>query len=328
MQSTTPHRTPSRTSLDDHLGPAESRFFGSGYRRVTYRLDHLETADAGLQARIAIGYPVDWSTKASKRALAPHLSTVDALLLGARTGALALAGAPGLTAEGRRSAWLRRVDIKAASTPWESGLDALPVSATRGATSLETTTAATTTVDSQVGSMRVRLQFAHPVGDGPTERPTVEQLADETRRGPYGDAFALQRQRVDDLALDLAASRARATVDVVPLDDHGSIPAVTMVDSFVVALQLGQVLLYQLDGVERGRSSNLWMRSATLSADAPCAPAAGPVPVTAELADARLINKGGALWRTASVVGELAGVRTRCAVAHQLPEPAAGVLAA
>ena len=330
MLTTTSTRTPSLRSIDDYLGPAERRFFGSGYRRVTYRLDHLDrVADAGqVHARVAIVYPADWSTKATTTALKPHLSTVDAVVLGARIGALALAGAPGLTAEGRRGAWLRRIDVKAAGTPWEDGLDALPIAAVRGATTLESLQRAVTTVECRVGGMKVRLELVHAVGEGPAESPTLDELAAETLQGPYGDAFTAQRQSVRDVELDLSASRASATVGVHPLGDGTETPLVTMVDAFVVSLQLGQVLLYELDGVERARSHNLWMRSTTLTAEAPARPAAGPMTVETALADTRLLSKGGAVWRTASIVGELAGVRTRCAVAHQLPEPASAALAA
>ena len=199
--------------------------------------------------------------------------------MGARVGALALAGAPGLDAEGRRSAWLRRVDIKAAATPWEEGLDALPVTATRGSTTVEHAGRASTQVDTRIGGMRVRLEFVHNVTEGAADSSTLAELAAETRRGPYGDAFAAQRQTVRDVDLDLAASRATATVGVLPLGGSAETPLVTMVDSFVVALQLGQVLLYELDGVERRRSHNLWMRSTTLTADAPPRAVTGPLPV-------------------------------------------------
>jgi hypothetical protein len=340
MPTTTPTRTPSFASIDDYLGPAEGRFFGSGYRRVGYRLQDLERGgldtagiDPDLLARLAIDYPGDWSTKATATALKPHLSTVDALVLGARIGALALAGLPDLDAASRRRAWLRRVDIRAGAKPVEEGLDALTVTATRAATTLtlDGPEDALTTVDTRVGSMKVRCEFAHPLTPGGAEAPSLTDLAAETARGTYGDAFATQRQTISDVRLDLAGSRAEAVVAVHPLDTGdrpAAAPLVSMVDAFVVSLQLGQVLLYELDGVERGRSNNLWMRSTTLSADAPYRPAVEPFPVAARLADARLLPRAGATWRTAVVVGDVLGVQTRCAVAHELPDAATSRLAA
>ena len=89
------------SSIDDYLGPAAGRFFGSGYRRVAYRLHGTDTtqhaAGERLRATAEIAYPTDWSKKATATALKPHLSTIDALIVGAETL--------------RPPGWLRRVDI-------------------------------------------------------------------------------------------------------------------------------------------------------------------------------------------------------------------------
>ena len=93
-----------------------------------------------------------------------------------------------------------------------------------------------------------------------------------------------------------------------------------MIDSFVISLQLGQVLLYELDELTRAGSETLWMRQTTIVADTPYRPAAGAIPVAAALHDSRLVTARGARWRTAAIVGRTQGLTTRCAVAHQLPD--------
>jgi len=94
-------------------------------------------------------------------------------------------------------------------------------------------------------------------------------------------------------------------------------PAPTFVDCFVTSLQLGQVLLYELDETSRSSSNTLWMRTTELAAGIP-----HPAPdlsLRTSLAGASIVEMGGAAWRTADVLGELGGLRLRCAVAHALP---------
>ena len=95
-------------------------------------------------------------------------------------------------------------------------------------------------------------------------------------------------------------------------------PLPTMVDCFVGSLQLGQILLYELDGLRRGSSNTLWMRQTRLEVDQARREWRSTLPLTTELRQAQLFTKAGSLWRTAQIVGRFGGVRMRCDVAHQL----------
>src|SRR2546430_787675 len=114
-------------SVDDYLGPAATRFFGYGYRRVHYTMPSVAVDADSLRTTVGVEYPVDWSRKSANVDLRPHLSTVDALVLAARAAELYLHHAFGLDLSARRTAWLRRVDIRAGAQPYEDGLDALDV---------------------------------------------------------------------------------------------------------------------------------------------------------------------------------------------------------
>lgn len=55
-------------SIDDYLGPAETRFFGCGHRCAKYQVGHVAVtpaADPGVGARadVTVSYPTDWSRK-------------------------------------------------------------------------------------------------------------------------------------------------------------------------------------------------------------------------------------------------------------------------
>jgi hypothetical protein len=283
-----PARTVRRTHIDDYLGPAETRFFGSGFRRVAYDLG--ETRSAGpdaIRLDAAVICPPEWSHK-SGVAQRPHLSTLDVLILASEAAGRQLA--PGT---GR----LRRIDIGAGTEPYEDGLARVRVES-----ALAGREGRTLRFGATVANMRLRL------------------LVDESaaRATPlYGTPYHLRRQVIDDIELD--GQRATAAVTLVPTDGDVHDARASMVDAFVVTLQLGQVLLYELDGLARGASSTLWMRQTTVTDDGgPVAPR-GPIAAHAGLAATSVLSRRGERWRTATLTGELLGVMTRCAVAHRLP---------
>ncbi|SEN90395.1 avirulence D protein (AvrD) [Actinacidiphila rubida] len=354
-------------SIDDRLGPAASRFFGDGHRRVTYRFTGIVIdpgPDGAITATAGVLCPPDWSLKAgaSQR---PHLSTIDALVVGARLAELFLTRRHRLTAAKRSLMWLRRVEIRAGREPDEEDLESLRVEGRPAGTRPHEHLAGTavTLMTCRIGGMRIRCEVVHPFGR-PVVHPVVHPVFD--RAGPaatelgglaaadlaardraagplpypapaglYGEGFRTRRQPIRDITLQVTGDRQRAdgTARLAPVPgtapgggglEGAYQPAVSFIDAFVIALQLGQLLLYDLDGLDRAHSNTLWMRRTVLECDTPERPATGPFPVTAELAGSALLDaRDGARWRTADITAACAGVRVLCSVTHELPRPAA-----
>ena len=329
-------------SIDDCLGPAAQRFFGSGYRRVGYTMRggvlRYTAGGVRLTARAEVAHPRDWSVKGGGRRR-PHLTTLDTVVLATRAAELCAERAHGLDrAQGRRTR-LRRIDVKAAPAPVESGLDDIPVdvrllaSAPPAVTAPASAGSLLSTVDGHVAGMRVRIVLEHDAGDVREPHrggwmPMPDGVLAHRRPGTFGRGYAGQWQSIRHVTLDLADASARAHVCLgagasppalpASADRSASARPVSAIDSFVVALQLGQALLYEIDEIPRAESDTLWMRHTTI-VDAAPAGAGEQVIATACLRDAVLVPGRDALWRTATIDGDLAGVRTRCAVAHRLP---------
>ncbi|MFG2880205.1 AvrD family protein [Streptomyces sp. NPDC048337] len=324
-------------NVSDYLGAPERRFFGEGYKRAQHRLTgitHGQDAAAGdttptLTGTAAVTYPADWSRKGDVDQK-PHLSTIDVLLLGVQLTEALLAEHRGLGEEDFRGSWLRRARIKAGAVPVEDDLTAIPVAARLGGEQPSPDPGRTVSVvDATVGALTIRVELDHPDVRRAPARPPLTGAADR----PFGDAYRQRRQSVEDVRVapgrDSATALARLTAwDLAAAPGSGTEgghqPSAGLVDAFVVALQLGQVLLYELDGVSRADSDTLWMRSTLLEASSPhrplTTPDGGAHPVAAELRDAtRLTTRHGDTWRRADIAAELAGVSVICSVAHRLP---------
>ncbi|MEU4445694.1 AvrD family protein [Actinosynnema sp. NPDC050801] len=317
-----------RVTVDDYLGDGAKRFFATGYRRVGYTFDPVTVAvrgaaDATVGTTVGLTYPADWSKKAAGTDLRPHLSTIDAILLGVQLAELCLVTAFRPDPAAHRAMWVRRVKIRAGQRP-EEDLDALPLGARLRGT--ESGTGGTVSVvDSQVGAMRVRCEVVHAGGEVHTGQSTLSGPDDVL--GPaegryYGSGFASAEHRIDALTVD--GLRAAGTVRLAQASANQGIegayhPAPTMVDAFATGLQLAQILLYELDSMRRGDSNTLWMRSTTLDVVHPRRPMADALPLVTTLTNTDLIDMDGGRWRTADIVTDLAGITFTCAVAHALP---------
>ncbi|MEV8524866.1 AvrD family protein [Streptomyces sp. NPDC052000] len=326
-------------SIDDSLGPAQRRFFGDGHRRVDYRFGDVVVApgppgSGTITATASVICPPDWSKKGDTDQR-PHLSTIDALVIGARLGELFLTRRHGLSERERAAMWVRRIEIRAGNAPDEENLEALSAEARLRTTREDEAdpSAALSVLECTVGGMRVRCDIVHPAGRlCESGHATYDTGLADLPAGVYGEGFKHRRQPITEVTVDLERQRADATVTVVPVPGaHRSAvglegayqPSVSFVDAFVVALQMGQALLYGLDNVERARSNTLWMRRTVLECEGPDRPAADPFAVTTELTDSTLLDVRGALWRTADITSTCAGIRVMCSVTHEIPRLAA-----
>ena len=326
-------------SIDEYLGPSETRFFSRGYQRAEYKVRDVvvtpvEAPDAGVRAAVDVGYPADWSRKKDGTDLRPHLSTVDALVLGVQLADLHLAHGYGLNDETRRRMRLRKVVLRAGGAPQEE-LKGIPLAARMVKTEALPGLPARflTTHDCTVGNLRVRTEIEHDVVTRVVEEARHESL--EHALGPgerrfWGEGFKKRRHVITDVRVDMDDLAAQADVHFAPEPEPtregiegDRQPSISLVDAFVVNLQLVQVLMYELDGVSRAESNTLWMmqtvlESAPVPAELPEHPDR-PRLARAALTGKRLLPLRGGIWRSVEVKAELAGVTLRCGFAHELP---------
>ncbi|MGW1883997.1 AvrD family protein [Streptomyces sp. NPDC001970] len=312
-------------SVDDILGDRRNRFFGEGFKRVTHALTGVTVrpADAGATARIdataGIRIPGTWSRKGDTHQR-PHLSTVDAMLFGAQLSGLYAAHTHDLSADAPFV--VRSLAIKAGAAPDEDSLDHFAVSGTHHATAEGSVPGRLrTALDCQVGSMTVRVEAEHsgaagtPCAEG--SYPMAEQRPGPWCDAPYGASHHSRRQFLTDVRADAHTASAALTVTTGEDAEGATLPP-TMIDLFVSALQLGQVLLYRLDGVDRATSNTLWMRNTTI-APATTEPAEDDGRFHVTLARPTKLPTRQGTWRTAQITTTYAGMRLTCNVAHLLP---------
>jgi Pseudomonas avirulence D protein (AvrD) len=344
-------------SIEDYLGPADGRFFSRGFRRSEHEVSGLlltpgpEPA-AGAKAVATVRYPPDWSTKAVGTDLRPHLSTVDALILSAQLAEAHLAFAYGLDGRARAAMWLRRVTVRAGAAPQEDLID-LPCSAElRRTTSAQEGDALLSVYDCSVGVMRVTCEIehsahaahaatgtanrgvAHGEGGGARSHATLEDALGPAHERYYGAGYKFRQHGVEDVRIDMGELRSAGTARIEPAESFPDLtagiegqyqPSLSMIDCFVVNLQLAQVLMYEMDSIARQDTNTLWMIKTRLDAERPQRPFGDSVPAQAQITARPLVPLRGGIWRNVDISAQCGGVTLRSSFAHELPGQPASV---
>jgi hypothetical protein len=327
-------------SMEDYLGPAATRFFATGYRRVCHQVLDVRTTCGdceipGAEATVTVEYPHDWSKKTEAMDILPHLSSVDMMVLGAQLCEAHLSHAYGLDAEARRRMRLKRVTLRAGTTPQED-LVALKASATLRKTNVlpEDDSRFLSVYRCKIGVMQAGFDIEHEICERPAADAayaSIDEILGPAATRYYGEGFTCGRHVIDDVRVDMAALRADATVQFgltldgrLPTDgvDGASHPSISVIDCFVVSLQMVQVLLYEMDSLTRQDSDTLWMLSTVLEAPEAWEPYSGPVAASAGITSKHLVVLNDRDWRSVTIEGACGGVKLRCSFAHRLPDGA------
>ncbi|MBH0777902.1 AvrD family protein [Nocardia bovistercoris] len=324
------------SSYDEPLGPRSDRYFGDGYQKVRQELSRLRIGNSSAagtrhEGTARLTYPTEWSRK-QHRELVPHVSSVDTIMLAISLCEAAVTATRALTPEQSARMWVRHASVRAGSRPHED-LERIPVTATVTAATEDEGNDSETTFAFKVGNLAGNLTIAHPAGAASVSADGVTEYEDlGAIYGPaphyYSNGVKDHTLTATDLRVDLACGRITGRQHVHTGGGGGYVGAesaywdsVSPVDAVVGAAQLSQILLYQLDELDRTRSNTLWMRKLEFVADGPIRPSAGDFDGTVEIRRAPLIDRGGKRWRSADMlIKEFRGVTGSCLLAHEIPD--------
>ncbi|MEU2252775.1 AvrD family protein [Nocardia xishanensis] len=328
--------TVSFSSYDEPLGPRSDRYFGEGYKKVSPELTDLQirrSTQVGTKysGTARLSYPAAWSTK-KHRELVPHVSSVDTVMLAASLCDAAITHARDLGPAESSRMWVRQAAVRAGAAPHED-LDNIPVEAEITTVTADDAEELETAFKFRVGNLTGTLTMVHPVGSGTLDLPGVDhvaQLSDIYGPAPhyYLNGVKDHTLTATDLTVDESASRINSKQRVNAGVEGGYVGAesaywdsVSPIDAIVGAAQLSQILLYQMDGLDRSSSNTLWMRKLEFVTEGPRRPSSEPFDGTVEIRRTSTIDRGGQRWRSADLlIKEFQGVTGFCLLAHQLPD--------
>ncbi|MBC8944202.1 MULTISPECIES: AvrD family protein [Xenorhabdus] len=324
-------------SIDDYLGDSKTRFFGMGYRRVVYNIKNIDIQfnHSGdnypkLISLLSVEYPLDWSKKKNTN-LPPHLSSIDTLILSTQFCEIFLKHSFQFDSFNCKKMWLKSLKLKSGTTPQED-LDNISAKITWNSTSKLKSNDVTmiSIFDCQIGKMEARCEIEHPVAEIICKNGFYRSPADilePSNSRYYGDIFKFRGQSLQNISYDsenhIASAKVKLNIpefyhSVNGIDGHYQ-PSATYVDCFVVNLQLAQVLMYELDHINRKDSETLWMLRTEIEAPTPTRNFQSNYDATTRITSTYKLKVRGEYWRYVDIEGNFSGIKIKCSLGHKLP---------
>lgn len=290
------------TDIDEYLGSASSRFFGEGYKKVNYQINSITISDENIATKVSIHYPENWSLKKKNHQLKPHLSSIDVLLIAANICGFTLTQQLG----NLNGCFINSITIIAGKNPLLD-LDNVLVNFRLASKNVDDNLEEFI-FKGNVGEMRVNLVI---IRDKLKQNKTTDSLLEST----YIDGnFKKANQEIKNILIEKDYS---ARANFIKNSSSVECDSVDIIDVFVSGLQLGQVLLYELDNIKRSNSNNLWMRNIKIiKKDVEAHMSENIITMLEDLHISTINNES---WRSANIISKLHGIEISCSVAHQLP---------
>ncbi|MDB0522832.1 AvrD family protein [Ralstonia solanacearum] len=281
-------------SIDDLLGRRETRYFGNGYINTMRSISGFKCVetDTGLDFSCiaALELPSLWSAKGNSRQT-PHLSSIDVIELATECTRRVFHE----VSSGREFSLgsIQKLLVGAGKEPVEEALDAISITGVAKRLPDEAYH-----LRAHISSMSVDVTFSIREEGKP-------RMTGESRNPVSIENVMLNRDTLTASAIVLPFQGNQ--------DDSWSLS-----DCFASVAQVGQALLYNLDGVTREASNTLWMRKIAMTLSSGTPECNMPQPLYVRLDNAKKLKVGNEYWRSADVFCIFCNTNIVCRVAHQL----------
>ena len=301
-------------NIDEILGSSKQRYFGNGYKHVNHELRNIDIDPNNntFTADISIRYPADWSKKETSKELQPHLSTIDAYVISCQIVEAFIAHSQLLNTNDRKRSWVRRLAIKAGTSP-VNDLNHIPL-----AGEYLNTESALNSLNGNISCFQIELSgfsIELDLDHGPTKGVVNLEL------GHFHDITEVLQQRSSsyyggqykNLTHEIVINESNSSLlnsDLTIIKDSIYQASENLaskhsayynpLDILISCAQLCQVLMYKIDDLDRTNTKNLWMRSISVYCPKPIIKE-GNLPITIRVEKSKLVEKGKAEWRFADL---------------------------
>ncbi|WP_460058916.1 AvrD family protein [Pseudolactococcus yaeyamensis] len=318
--------------IDDILGDKATRYFGSGYKQVTYDILELILADDIISATTTIHYPLSWSRKDNETELVPHLSTIDATYIGLQLCESFLTQQFGLALVSRSDLFIKRLHLKAKNGVLEN--------LSQVACKIEHSVNSGVLYDEhkfsgQIGNIVFYSEIEMPTNLNTNKtflshhfRDVAEILGNPASRY-LGEMYRQTQHKIKNIETDCDNLISKAEIEVsnqiFDFNYHQGLDATylsnltpSVLDCIVAIAQLSQVLLYEMDDLNRKNSQTLWMRQIKIERHHASQDMFQPSMIKVEKSKVIRMKEG--KWRMVDLAGTFYNYNFQYSLAHILPE--------
>ncbi|GAB2023003.1 AvrD family protein [Pseudolactococcus yaeyamensis] len=316
--------------VDEILGDKEYRYFGNGYKNVHYDILNLSLEPEKITAFTTIHYPLAWSKKDTPKELVPHLSTIDAAYIGLQLSEVFLITLLDLKNILRNQMFIKTLHLKAKNGVLE---DLSKVSCEISYSVVTGEPYDKHQFSGQIGNIAFYSEIELPPCP---VRPLVKKCYEEvdeilgdSQDRYFGRLYEHTKHYIKNIETDCDKFTSQADIhvenQVFNIDKHYGIDTFhlsnfqpSVIDCIVAIAQLSQVLIYEMDDLDRKNSQTLWMRNVKI--DRKRVTESEYHPSSIQVEKSKMIKMRQEKWRMVDLEGKFFNYQFRYSLAHILPK--------
>ncbi|MDR0300404.1 MAG: hypothetical protein LBI13_10085 [Streptococcaceae bacterium] len=302
-------------SIEDILGNANGRYFGTGYKQVRYLQKKKEIDYEGIREFFEIQYPKNWSTKETTTVITPHFSTLDSVVLAVKLVTDFLREQLVVEENTINNALISKISVKAGKSLVE---DLKNVEA-----NLILASDSQLLFKGKVASFSVEL-IIELFDDS-------KQISVPTGEDYYFSAFESEENEVTDVSIMADLSSVSANADFQYDKTFSGVESAyllsnrlpSILDQIIVTAELTEILHARLDNIPREKSKTLIMRKIEFSRTL-LHEVTSRVPnnktIKIEVLKTKMVHLGEKSLRTSDMISKFGNSSFTYSVAQEIPE--------
>jgi hypothetical protein len=286
--------------IDEFLGDKKTRYFGSGYINSTHEIDNFSTSSDSIEKLIffctgKVLLPRVWSIKGENEQK-PHLSTIDIIELSMLTFNKFIHEIDNKITCAKKL--IHKLHITAGKVPIESDFDQIEITG-----DLKRFSRDLNILNLNISNMSIQIYYQSDIS--------------EIKRDDY-NSYIKTPLEITDVMINVDELKATALVNNKRiLKEHIEPWSISCL--FAAGLQLGQILLYRLDLIDRENSNTLWMKRTEIQFLSSTPNIDVSHPIFTRLENVKRYEKQDGDWRRADICSFIGNTKIICSVTHKLP---------
>jgi len=308
------------SSVEDVLGPKSKRYCSTGFKNVNFSFSNMTITNSSLEAKVHVDFSKKWSSK-NDESLNPHLGTTEYFNISVILSELLLISYFELDDLTVSKSWVSHLKMKAKPAGDQNLIQDVKVN--YNGTFGEGSIFGESSFDISIGHMMVQLTIVHEIKKTRTEAPFVDLSIFLKRLEHHFNKKGYKETETDirDIELDLSAQSVHSVVNFKSSPNKcfgiGSFYQTMNIANFILLSgQLMQVLLYELEGIGRDQSRNLWLRGLEINFNEPVSTMNTEAAVYCQTFKELMLR--GERWRVADFAVSMDTLSAKFSMTHQI----------
>lgn len=314
-------------TIEDVLGSPRKRYFSNGFRNTSFEYSDLFFRNHALECKLHFSFNELWSQK-RHRNLQPHIGITEYFTASAFFTEFLLKAYLGLNDEDISRCWISFFSVKtrpAIQTDEENInfkaqlINTSPVNTSSHFLKFKSM------VNIEFGKMKILIDINHPVQRLEEDQTGIISVSRKTNHGLYKAGYKHVNHKIRNIELDVANLSLSSGISIahhIPSDQMRGIGSdyrnsCMISDHYLTTGQLMQVLLYEMDNINREESNNMWVREVKTYYPVPFSK---PVSRnTLKATETNIIRMKSENWRIATIESMHENITSFIKVSHKLP---------